>query len=39
MEVVTLFTYKTPDGYRGSIVQVRKKVGITRLDEGGRRVK
>ena len=25
MEVVTLYTYRTPDGYRGSIVQVKKK--------------
>ena len=25
MEVITLYTYRTPDGYRGSIVQVRKK--------------
>jgi Na+-translocating ferredoxin:NAD+ oxidoreductase RnfG subunit len=25
MEVITLYTYRTPDGYSGSIVQVRKK--------------
>jgi len=25
MEVVTLLSYRTPDGYRGSIVQVKKK--------------
>jgi hypothetical protein len=25
MEVVTLYSYRTPDGYRGSIVQVKKK--------------
>jgi hypothetical protein len=34
MEVVTLLTYRTPDGYRGSIVQVRKKDAIARLREG-----
>jgi len=39
MEVVTLLSYRTPDGYRGSIVQVRKKVGITRMEKGGRGIR
>ena len=28
MEVVTLLSYRTPDGYMGSIVQVKKKDAI-----------
>ena len=37
--VNTLLKYKTKDGYRGSIVQVREKVDITRLGKGGRGVR